>query len=106
MSSDLQFNNAENLMIKGDLDSLQEGIKTAEYKYGTIQNKETFLDKLLFMGPPSFWHYCHTAKPATKEGDIYNCITGYYPDREFATIGDVAKAVKTKYSGGTRMLVK
>ena len=50
MSSDLQFNNAENLMIKGDLDSLQEGIKTAEYKYGTIQNKETFLDKLLFMG--------------------------------------------------------
>ena len=67
MSSDLQFNNAENHIIRGVHPSLEINIQDAKYCYGTIECEDTFLDKIRFMGAPHHWYASGSEKPITKE---------------------------------------
>ena len=101
MSTDLQFNYAEILVTQGKLSDSQTNINNTEYRYGTIETENSFLDNLRFMGPPHHWFDSNSEKPITEEGKIYNSITGI-GGHDTARLRRIVLGIVKKY-GGSRL---
>ena len=76
MSAESQFKHAEAEILRGWHPNMEIKIQEAEYRYGTVTCKKTYLDNLRFMGAPHDWYVQGTSQPKTEEGKIYSLITG------------------------------
>ena len=99
MSVDLQFNNAESLITRGWLPSVETNIQETQYCYGTIESEKAFLQNLRFMGAPHDWYAYGSEKPITEEGRIYSSITGT-GGHNTVSLHNVVSGIIRKYGNG------
>lgn len=95
MSDQLLLGNS--IKILRDLDELKKArtdIENAEYHFGLIDDKDVFLDYLIWMGhPKEWWPYTPFA---TKEGKVYEKIV---PNRRSRVLRNVAERIQSNFSG-------
>lgn len=89
-------NTVEVLVDPNKLKQAREDIENAECHFGLIDDKDVFLDHLIWMGPPEEWRP-HTPF-ADKTGKVYEKIA---PDQESRSLRNVAKRIQSVYSGDT-----
>ena len=97
MSYELLLENTiEVLVDPNKLKKAREDIENAEYRFGLIDDKDVFLDNLIWMGPPKEWR--PYTPFADKTGKVYEKIA---PQEESRSLRNVAGRIRSNYSGDT-----
>ena len=97
MSNEALLKNAIRVLDRRNgLKKVREDIESTKYHFGLITDKNVFLEKLIWMGPPGEWQ---TYTPsATKEGKVYEKIA---PEGESRSLQNVAEQIRSNYLGNT-----
>ena len=96
MSNEALLQNALQVLNQNDLDDTRRDIENAQYYFGLITDKEVFLEKLIWMGPPAEWK-TYTSN-ATQMGKIYSKLA---PNGKSRSLGNIARQVQLNYPGNT-----
>ena len=96
MSNEALLQKAKQVISEHRLENVRREIETAKYYFGLIDDKNGFLENLIWMWAPSDWQI-YTSSP-TKEGKIYEKLA---PQGESRTLGNVAKLIRSNYAGVT-----
>ena len=96
MSNEALLQNAKQVLSEHRLEDVRREIENAKYYFGLITDKDIFLEKLIWMGPPDEWKtYTSNATPI---GKIYAKLA---PHGKSRSLGNIAKRIRLNYSGNT-----
>ena len=96
MSNEALLQNAKQVLNQNRFEDIRRKIENAKYHLGLITDKEVFLEKLIWMGPPAAWK-TYTSN-ATQMGRIYSKLAPHGTSR---SLGNIAKRIRLNYSGNT-----
>jgi len=96
VSNQALLQNAEQVLREKRLENVRKEIENAKYHFGLITDKDIFLKKLIWMGPPADWN---TYTPsATTMGKIYGKLA---PEGRSRSLRSIVERIRSDYSGNT-----
>ena len=96
MSNEALLQNAKQVLGENRLEDVRKEIETAKYHFGLIMDKDIFLKKLIWMGPPAEWNTCTPS--ATTMGKIYGRLA---PEGKSRSLSNIVERIRSNYSGST-----